>query len=157
MRTIDGFQVSEDDLGWFGQLLARTATAALSAFGGGVPTTARYLTARQGQKHYAALTFAATSGYHDADIEVGDTKFVGTDHVFRMETVRIETFSGMIPELYELIRDGRVEEYRQAAYELRSKMNTTDAAGKWNGPISFHGDGSVMALSILPIRRRRAL
>lgn len=51
---------------------------------------------------------------------------------------------------------GRVEGYRQAAYELRSKMHTTDAAGKWNGPISFHGDGTVMALSILLIRRRPA-
>lgn len=156
-RTVDGFQVPENDLVWFGQLLARTATAGLTAFAGGGPTTARYLTARQGQKHYAAPTFAATSSFHDADIEVGDTKFVGTDHVFRMETVRIEAFSGMVPELYELIRYGRVEEYRQSAYELRSKMNTTDATGKWNGPISFHGDGTVMALSILPIRRRRAL
>jgi hypothetical protein len=153
-RTVDGFQVPEKDLGWFGQLLARTAAVGLTAFAGGGPTTARYLTARQGQKHYAAPTFAATSSYHDADIEVGDEKFVGTDHVFRMETVRIEAFSGMVPELYELIRKGRVEEYRQAAYELRSKMRDIDAAGKWDGPISFHGDGTVMALSVLPIRRR---
>lgn len=155
-RTVDGFQVPEKDLGWFGQLLARTAAAGLTAFAGGGPTTARYLTARQGRKHYAAPTFAATSSFHDADIEVGDTKFVGTDHVFRMETVRIEAFSGMVPELYELLKKGRVEEYRQAAYELRSKMHATDAAGKWNGPISFHDDGTVMALSILPIRRRPA-
>ncbi|MFF6976281.1 hypothetical protein ACFZAV_00765 [Streptomyces sp. NPDC008343] len=156
-RTVDGFQVPENDLGWFGQLLARTAAASLMAFAGGGPTTARYLTARQGQKHYAAPTFAATSSYHDADIEVGDEQFVGTDHVFRMESVRIEAFSGMVPELYELIRKGRVEEYRKSAYELRSKMNNTDAAGKWGGPISFHGDGTVMALSILPIRKRTAL
>lgn len=155
-RTVDGFQVPEKDLSWFGQLLARTAAAGLTAFAGGGPNTAQYLTARQGQKHYAAPTFAATSSFHDADIEVGDTKFVGTDHVFRMETVRIEAFSGMVPELYELIKKGRVEEYRQAAYELRSKISTADAAGKWNGPISFHDDGTVMALSILPIRRRSA-
>ena len=73
-----------------------------------------------------------------------------------METMRIEAFSGMVPELYELIKKGCVEEYRKAAYDLRSKMHTTDAAGKWNGPISFHGDGTVMALSILPIHRRHA-
>ncbi|MCS0634264.1 hypothetical protein NX801_00995 [Streptomyces sp. LP05-1] len=96
-RTVDGFHVPENDLSWFGQLLTRTATAGLTAFAGGGPTTARYLTARQGQKHYAAPTFAATSSFHDADIEVGDTKFVGTDHVFRMETVRIEALSGMVP------------------------------------------------------------
>jgi hypothetical protein len=81
-RTVDAFQVREKDLGWFGQLLARTAAAGLTAFAGGGPTTAQYLTARQGQKHSAAPTFAATSSFHDADIEVGDTKFVGTDHVF---------------------------------------------------------------------------
>jgi hypothetical protein len=157
-RTVDGFQVPEKDLGWFGQLLARTAAAGLTAFSGGGPTTARYLTAHQGQKHYAAPTFAATSSYQDADMEIGDTKFVGTDHVFRMETVRIEAFSGMDSTLYELIKKGRVEEYRQAAYELRSARHKTREAGqKWNGPISFHDDGTVMALSILPIRKRRPL
>ncbi|MBT2396450.1 hypothetical protein [Streptomyces sp. ISL-100] len=157
-RTVDGFQVPEKDLGWFGQLLARTGAAGLTAFSGGGPTTARYLTAHQGQAHYAAPTFAATSSYHDADIDIGDTKFVGTDHVFRMETVRIEAFSGMDSRLYELIADGRLEEYRQAAYELRPKWhNTREAGKKWNGPISFHDDGTVMALSILPIHKRRPL
>lgn len=101
--------------------------------------------------------FAATSSVDDADIEIGDTKAVGTDNVFRMGTSRIEAFSGVAPELYELVKNGRVEEYRQAAYELRSKRHNAHAAGKWNGPISFHADGTVMALSILPIRRRRPL
>jgi hypothetical protein len=156
-RTVDGFQVGEDDLAWFGQLLARTAAANMTAFSGGGKNTARYLTARQGREHYDVPTFAATSSVDDADIVVGDTQFVGTDHVFRMGTARIEAFSGMAPELYELIKDGRVEEYRQAAYELRSERHNTDAADKWNGPISFHDDGTVMALSILPIRRRRPL
>ena len=96
--------------------------------------------------------------YQDAEIEIGNTKFVGTDHIFRMETVRIEAFSGMNSRLYELIRKGRVEEYRQAAYELRSaRHNTREARQKWNGPISFHDDGTVMALSILPIRKRRPI
>jgi hypothetical protein len=101
--------------------------------------------------------FAATSSVDDADIEVGDTKFVGTDHVFRMGTARIEAFSGMDSRLYELIKDGGVKEYRQAAYELRSKRHNSHETRKWNGPISFHNDGTVMALSILPIRRRRPL
>lgn len=75
-----------------------------------------------------------------------------------METVRIEAFSGMDSRLYELIRKGRVEEYRKAAYELRSTRHETREAGqRWNGPISFRDDGAVMALSILPIRKRRPL
>ncbi|MEU9290251.1 hypothetical protein AB0D57_37835 [Streptomyces sp. NPDC048275] len=156
-RTVDGFQVGEDDLAWFGQLLARTAAAGLTAFSGGRKYTAGYLTARQGREHYDVPAFAATSSVDDADIEVGDTKFVGTDNVFRMGTARIEAFSGMDSELYELIKDGRVEEYRQAVYELRSKRRDSHEAGRWNDPISFQDDGTIMALSILPIRKRRPL
>jgi hypothetical protein len=150
-------QVGEDDLAWFGQLLARTAAAGLSAFSGGGQNTAQYLTARQGREHYNVPTFAATSSVDDADIEVDDTKFVGTDHVFRMGSARIEAFSGMAEDLYGLIKEGRVEEYRQAAYELHRKRPRSREAGDWNGPISFHADGTVMALSILPIRRKRPL
>ena len=156
-RTVDGFQVSEKELAWFGQLLARTGSAGLTAFAGGGPRTAQYLTQRQGRQHYAVPAFAATSSVHDAHITIGGTKFVGTDHVFRMETVRIEAFSGMAEELYDLISDGRVEDYRRAAYKLRAERHGSNAARHWNGPISFHEDGTVMALSILPIRRRRPL
>jgi hypothetical protein len=149
--------VGEDDLVWFGQLLARTAAAGLTAFSGGGKHAVRYLTDRQGREHYNVPAFAATSSIDDADIEVGDTKYVGTDNVFRMGAARIEAFSGMDSGLYELIKDGSVEEYRQAAYELRSKRRDPLAAVKWNAPISFQGDGTVMALSILPIRKRRTL
>ncbi|MEU6754909.1 hypothetical protein [Streptomyces sp. NPDC046685] len=156
-RNADGFQVGEDNLGWFGQLLARTGAASLTAFAGGGRNTAQYLTTRQGREHYDVPTFAATSSHHDAEITVGGTKFVGTDHVFRMETVRIEAFSGMDSRLYELLKDGHVEEYRKAAYELRSTRRNTHAVENWNGPISFHDDGTVMTLSILPIRRKRPI
>ncbi|WP_371551287.1 hypothetical protein OG266_38060 [Streptomyces sp. NBC_00554] len=156
-RTADGFQVSDEDLAWFGQLLARTGSAGLTAFAGGGPRTAQYLTKGQGRQHYDVPAFAATSSVHDAHIMIGGTKFVGTDHVFRMETVRIEAFSGMAEDLYDLISNGRIEEYRHAAYKLRSDWNGTNAARHWNGPISVHEDGTVMALSVLPIRRRRPL
>jgi hypothetical protein len=56
-----------------------------------------------------------------------------------------------------LIKDGGVEEYRQAVYELRPKRRNSLEARKWNDPISFQGDGTVMALSVLPIRKRRTL
>jgi hypothetical protein len=156
-RTVDGFQVGEEDLAWFAQLLARTAAAGLTAFSGGGKYAVQYLTVRQGREHYDVRAFAATSSIDDADIEVGDTKFLGTDNVFRMGAARIEEFSGTDSGLYKLIKDGSVEEYRQAAYELRSKRHHSHAAGKWNDPISFQDDGTVMALSILPIRKRRAL
>jgi hypothetical protein len=147
--------VGEDDLGWFGQLLARTGAAALTAFSGGGQNTARYLTARQGREHYEVPTFAATSSVDDAEIKVGDAKYVGTDHVFRMGSVRVEAFSGMAEDLYKLVKKGHVEDYRQLAYELRFAQRGNFEAGGWNGPISLHADGTVMALSILPVRRSR--
>lgn len=156
-RNVDGFQVGENDLAWFGQLLARTGAAGLTAFAGGGQNTAQYLTKHQGREHYDVPTFAATSSSHDAEIAVGGRKFVGTDHVFRMETVRIEAFSGMDADLYGLISEGHVEEYRRAAYKLRSTLPSAEESRKWSGPISFHEDGTVMALSILPVRRRNAL
>ncbi|WP_406428725.1 hypothetical protein [Streptomyces sp. NBC_00147] len=33
-------------------------------------------------------------------------KFVGTDHVFRLGSVRVEAFSGMTENLYKLIKEG---------------------------------------------------
>ncbi|WP_232544331.1 hypothetical protein [Streptomyces buecherae] len=149
----DGFQVGPDDMAWFGQLLARTGAAGLTAFAGGGPRTARYLTAHQGQKYYQVPVFAATSSVDDAELHVGDTKFVGTDHVFRLGSVRVEAFSGVASELYELLKDGRVEEYRRATYE-RSKEGayTTDER---TGPLSLQPDGTAMALRILPLRQQR--
>ncbi|MFI6730945.1 hypothetical protein NRF20_09470 [Streptomyces sp. R-74717] len=38
-RTVDGFQVAEADRDWFGQLLARTGAANLTALAGGGPQT----------------------------------------------------------------------------------------------------------------------
>jgi hypothetical protein len=153
-NNVDGFQVGGDDLAWFGQLLARTGAAGLSAFSGGGQNTARYLTARQGRDHYDMPVFSATSSVDDAEIEVGDVKFVGTDHVFRVGSVRVEAFSGMAEDLYGLIKQGRVEEYRRVAHTLHTAQNETGKPSGWNGPISFHADGTVMALSILPVRRR---
>ncbi|WP_043486775.1 MULTISPECIES: hypothetical protein [Streptomyces] len=156
-RTVDGFQVGEDDLGWFGQLLARTGAAGLTAFSGGGESTARFLTARQGREHYEVPAFAATSSVDDAEIEVDDKRFIGTDHVFRIGNVRIEAFSGMDQDLYALLKKGYIEEYRQKAYELFLARQNTQKTNRWNGSISFHNDGTVMALSILSIRRRRPL
>jgi hypothetical protein len=151
-RNVDGFQVGESDLSWFGQLLARTGAAGLAAFSGGAQHTARYLTPRQGREHYEVPAFAATSSIDDADINVGNARFVGTDHVFRVGSVRVEAFSGMAEDLYALIKKGHVEEYRQMAHKLRPAWGRDPEVG-WNGPISLHADGTVMALRILPVRK----
>ncbi|MFF2410784.1 hypothetical protein [Streptomyces sp. NPDC058092] len=124
-RTVDGFQVAEADRGWFGQLLARTGAANLTALAGGGPQTAQYLTTRQGRQHYDVPTFAATSSVDDADIQVGGTKFVGTDHVFRMGSVRIEAFSGMTEPLYELIKKG-LSPFREPWFWITFRAQATE-------------------------------
>lgn len=97
--------------------------------------------------------FAATSSVDDAEIYVGDVKFVGTDNVFRLGSVRVEAFSGMASELYELIKDGQVEEYRRVAHKLSRKgVHTADGR---TGPLSLQPDGTAMALRILPLRQQR--
>ncbi|WP_244164659.1 hypothetical protein [Streptomyces silaceus] len=154
-HRVDGFQVGPDDLAWFGQLLARTGAAGLTAFAGGGPNTARYLTARQGQKHYQVPIFAATSSVDDAEIYVGGVKFVGTDHVFRLGSVRVEAFSGMAENLYKLIKEGEVERYRRVAHKLSSTWGDIQKAVRRTSPFSLQPDGTVMALRILPIRGQR--
>ncbi|MBT2528769.1 hypothetical protein J7E91_26020 [Streptomyces sp. ISL-99] len=101
-RTVHGFQEPEGDLGWFGQLLARTGAANVTGLAGGGPHATQYLTTRQGRQHYDVPTFAATSSVDDVDMQVG-----GTDHVFRMGFVRIEALSGIAEHLYELLKKRR--------------------------------------------------
>lgn len=73
-----------------------------------------------------------------------------------MENVRVEAFSGMAEELYDLIKQGHVEEYRRKAYRLRTAWSSRKLkADGCSGPVSFRPDGTVMALSTLPVRRRR--
>lgn len=126
-----------------GPAMSRTWVASLTAFSGGGRKTARYLTTRQGQEHDDVPTFSVTSSGDDARIRVGDAKFVGTDHVFCMGNVRIEAFSGVTKELYDLVKQGQVEEDRRQAYQLRSACNGDLEASRWNGP------------HLLPCRRHR--
>ncbi|MER5558795.1 hypothetical protein ABT071_09300 [Streptomyces sp. NPDC002506] len=148
-RLQDGFLIPREDLSWYGQLLARTGAAGQLAFAGAGTEISRYLTANQGHKHYKQQTFAGSSSVRDARHKIGSTWFVGTDQVFRVNRVRVEAFSGMAEELYQLLVTGEVEAYRRRAYDLRNTFPSGTTAPEW-GPISFGDDGTVMALRILP-------
>ncbi|MEU7488130.1 hypothetical protein [Streptomyces sp. NPDC042319] len=148
-RHHDAFAVPTKNLAWFGQVLARTAAGAQLAFAGAGREVAQYLTDKQGRRYYQQHTFAGSSSVHDASHEFGSTRFVGTDHVFRLGGVRVEAFSGMSEELYDLLADGEVEQYRCRAYALRNDWPSDTTALCW-GPVSFRQDGTVMALRVLP-------
>ncbi|MDT0341941.1 hypothetical protein [Streptomyces litchfieldiae] len=150
-RFHDGFFVPRRHLAWFAQVLARTSAAAQLAFSGAGKEIAPYLTTKQGRKHYAQRTFAGSSSVRDASHDMGPAHFVGTDQVFRLGGNRVEAFSGMATDLYELLAAGRVEEYRHRAYERRGTWSSEVTAPEW-GPVSFGDDGTVMALRMLPPR-----
>ncbi|MFI7007543.1 hypothetical protein [Streptomyces sp. NPDC050145] len=144
----DGFLIPRKDVGWYGQLLARTGAAGQLAFAGAGPEIAQYLTDRQGHKHYKLRTFAGSSSVRDARHKIGSTWFVGTDQVFRLNQTRVEAFSGMAEELYGLLVEGEVEAYRRRVYDLRGSLPSGTTAPDW-GPASFGRDGTAMALRIL--------
>ncbi|MFJ9634379.1 hypothetical protein ACIRU8_42480 [Streptomyces sp. NPDC101175] len=148
-RYRDGFLIPRKDVGWYGQLLARTGAAGQLAFAGAGTEIAQYLTDKQGHKHYKQKTFAGSSSVRDARHKIGPTWFVGTDQVFRLNRTRVEAFSGIAEELYDLLVDGEVEAYRRRAYDLRGALPTGTTTPQW-GPASFGDDGTVMTLRILP-------
>ncbi|MGI5423809.1 hypothetical protein [Streptomyces sp. CA-179760] len=148
-RIQDGFLIPRKELGWYGQLLARTEAAGQLAFAGAGTEIAQYLTDKQGHKHYKQQTFAGSSSVRDARHKIGATVYVGTDQVFRLNRIRVEAFSGIAEELYDLLVKGQVEAYRHRAYELRDTHPTSTTAPLW-GPVSFGAEGTVMALRVLP-------
>ncbi|WP_250403583.1 hypothetical protein [Streptomyces cellostaticus] len=148
-RIQDGFLIPHKELGWYGRLLARTGAAGRLAFAGAGTEIAQYLTDKQGHKHYKQQTFAGSSGVRDARHRIGPTVYVGTDQVFRLNRIRVEAFSGMAEELYDLLVKGQVEAYRNRTYELRDTYPTSTTAPLW-GPVSFGDDGTVTALRVLP-------
>ncbi|MEV0555203.1 hypothetical protein AB0I27_17320 [Streptomyces sp. NPDC050597] len=155
-QRVSGFQVLPDQYAWFRSALARSGAAGLMGFTGGGQPTARYLTQRQGRRHFEGFTHAGTGIVQDVDHEIGGFTFVGTDHVFRLNGTRVEAFSGLEVSLFDHLRDGRVEQYRREAYALRSKWRRTVRDQKeWEGPVSLRADGSIMAMRLLPELPRR--
>ncbi|GAA1227513.1 hypothetical protein ACFPWS_41365 [Streptomyces aureus] len=71
----------------------------------------------------------------------------------QLGSVRVEAFLGMSSDLYELIKDGQVEEYRRIAHRLSRKVIHT-ADGR-TGSLSLQPDGTVIAPRILPLRQQR--
>jgi hypothetical protein len=144
-----GYHVSPELYGWFQHVLARTTAAGLTAFAGDTSATVQYLTKRQGQRHFAGLTHAATDSVQDARHRFFGIDFVGTDHVFRLNRKRVEAFSGVAEDLFRPLDEGRVEQYRREIYARRSTWPRGIWAPRWNGPVSIHPDGSVLAMRLL--------
>ncbi|MGW1176282.1 hypothetical protein ACWD4P_21520 [Kitasatospora sp. NPDC002543] len=147
-----GFHIGADHFAWFQHALARTGAAGLTAFAGDAAATVPYLTARQGRKRYEGISHAAIGSVQDADHELLGIPFVGTDHVLRLNRTRVEAFSGVAEDLFEHLAERRLTRYRDEAHARRSSWPTATWDDDWDGPVSIHPDGSVLALRVLPER-----
>lgn len=154
--SVPGFHVTSKRSAWFGQVLARTAAAGLTAFAGNGDATGQYLTERQGRKHFTGFAHAATGSVQDADNVLLGIPFVGTDHVFRLNGVRVEAFSGVATALFDRLARGRVEQYRREIYSNRHDWPNASWDSSWDGPVSVHPDGTVLAMRRLPQRDNQA-
>ncbi|MCX4583831.1 hypothetical protein [Streptomyces sp. NBC_01481] len=141
-----GFHVQPEHYSWFGHVLARTFAAGLTAFAGDGEATVRYLTKRQGQRHFTGFAHAATGSVQDARQELCGIPFVGTDHVFRLNRTRVEAFSGVAEHLYRHLEGGHVQRYRDEVYVRRDAWPQATWDSKWGGPVSVHPDGSALAM-----------
>lgn len=149
--SVPGFHVTPKQSGWFGQVLARTDAAGLTAFAGNGDATGQYLTERQGRRHFTTgFAHAATGSVQDAQNELLGVDFVGTDHVFRLNGVRVEAFSGVATDLFDHLAQGRVQQYRREIYANRYDWPNASWDSSWNGPVSVHPDGTVLAMRRLP-------
>ena len=66
-----------------------------------------------------------------------------------MDGTRVEAFSGMAADLYDLLAEGKVEEYRRRAYERRKDWPEPDDIDDW-GASSFRPDGTALAIRVIP-------
>lgn len=148
---VPGFHVTPKLYGWFGQVLAGTAAAGLTAFAGNGDATGQYLTERQGRKHFTTgFAHATTGSVQDAHNVLLGIPFEGTDHVFRLNKVRVEAFSGVEAGLLKHLTEGRVEQYRREIYSNRRDWPSVSWDSSWGGPVSVHPDGTVLAMRRLP-------
>lgn len=144
-----GFHVTPGRYEWFRHALARTAAGGLTAFAGDGEATVPYLTTRQGRKRFTGIAHPATGSVHDASHTLLGTRFVGTDHVLRINRTRVEAFSGVAADLFDLLAHQQVEQYRSEVHSRRHSWPNETWDRRWKGPVSIHPDGTVLAIRLL--------
>jgi hypothetical protein len=148
-RRGSGFQVLPEHYAWFRRAASRAGAAGIMAFTGGGNPTAQYLTKRQGREYFEGFVHSGTGIVQDAEQVIRGTRFLGTDHVFRLNGTRVEAFSGVAEDLFLPLAEGKVEQYRRMAHALSTKWLSGRGSRDWDGPVSLREDGSVMAMRLL--------
>ncbi len=101
-------------------------------------------------KRFTDFPHAASGSVQDVRRWLQGRTYVGTDHVFRLNGPRVEAFSGLDVTLFELLGEGRAEEYRALVHAERDIRPRLLWGEQGNGPLSVRADGSVLALRVLP-------
>ncbi|GLU50012.1 hypothetical protein Nans01_43630 [Nocardiopsis ansamitocini] len=146
-----GFHVLPRDAEWFRCVLARVDAAGAVAFTGDNQATAPYLIKQQGGHNYTRQSHAVTSSVRDMEHTLLGIHCVGTEHIFRLNGERVEAFSGLASDLFELLSGLRVNKYRREVDARQEQNPYAKWDESWGGAVSVRPDGSVLA-----IRRLRA-
>jgi hypothetical protein len=150
-----GFYIAPERSEWFTRVLARTASAGLLAFAGDRRTAKSLLTPRQGNRLGSEQDSGPGHVTFDTGIELAGISLVGTDHVFRLESQRMEVFSGIPREIHDLlIRDeSDLKARHDALPELRSRWyeREPDVQKDWGGKdrggqVHMDINGAIMGL-----------
>lgn len=106
------------------------------------------LTPRQQQRVGSKYTVPGTDALFDTGIMLGDLPFVGTDHVFRFGSQRMEAFSGMLLGLHRLLAEKDLQGFQAALPEVLDEWSQRrrDAEADWAGMINMDTDGAMLGL-----------
>ncbi|WP_139347999.1 hypothetical protein [Nocardia donostiensis] len=153
-----GFYIAADRTDWFARVLSRTATAGLLAFVGDRRGAGNLLTPRQRTRLGSDQDRGVGYVTFDTEIELAGIRLVGTDHVFRLASQRMEAFAGIPYELYELLHEQPdLRAYHDALPSLQVLWHQRqDAIGNdWGGVIFMDTSGAAMGLRKLDLTSSR--
>jgi hypothetical protein len=147
-----GFYIPPKRSEWFSRVLTKTAAAGLLAFSGDRTAAGKLLTPRQRARVGPTAEHPSTGVACDTGITLGGLSFVGTDHIFRLGSQRIEAFSGMLEGLYRLLADDHdIQGYESALPREWAvwRERSDDAKTDWGGALEMDADGAVLGLRIM--------
>lgn len=156
-----GFYIPPERSEWFTRVLVRTSAASLLAFVGDRRSARELLTNRQQARVGSDYTLPGTDAVFDAEIQLAGLSFVGTDHVFRFGSQRMEAFSGVLVGLRKLLAKQDLEGYQKALPQVVAEWlhRQRDAEEDWNGGdpsgvIKMDNDGAVLGIRPVGVGRQ---
>ncbi|MCX2729550.1 hypothetical protein OOZ19_04820 [Saccharopolyspora sp. NFXS83] len=145
-----GFAVPEDRRGWLSRLLVRTSAASLLTFAGDRAAASDLLTERQRKRLGTTGADSVPGAQGDASITLGGMSFVGTDQVFRLKGRRVEVYSALLADQYDLLAAGRLDEHEaRVPTALKAwHRNKTSAEREWKGHVHMDASGALLAIRV---------